>query len=292
MSDFFDLPVERLRPEGRAEIAYRRMGNGPPLLLLHGFPQTHAMWHATAPLLAERFTVITADLRGYGDSEAPEGAAEYSFREMAADQAALMQALGFDRFHLVGHDRGARTAHRLALDHAPAVETLTVMDIVPTQHLLSELSHEVARDYYHWFFLSQPAPRPEKMIAADPDFFYESCLLGWGGGTLKDFDDRALAAYRASWRLARTIEAMCNDYRAAIDVDLDLDTQDLGRRVDCPALVLYGGDGVMAQAYDVAATWRDRLADMRCESIPGGHFLIDKSPGETARRLLAFLPGG
>ena len=290
MSAFFDLPIERLRPEGRAEIAYRRMGEGPPLLLLHGFPQTHAMWHAVAPLLAHRFTVIAADLRGYGDSETPKGAEQYSFREMAADQVGLMRTLGFERFHLVGHDRGARTAHRLALDHESAVLSLVLMDIIPTQLLLSELSHQVARDYYHWFFLSQPSPRPERMIAADPDAFYESCLLGWGGGDLDDFDAKALNAYRAAWHRPEAIEAMCNDYRAAIDVDFALDTTDLDRRVSCPALVLYGADGVMARAYAVASTWSERLADMRCDTVLGGHFFIDKHPKITAQRLLSFLP--
>jgi haloacetate dehalogenase len=270
-------------------IAYEIGGGGPPVLLLHGFPQTRAMWHAVAPRLAERFTVVAADLRGYGDSGKPRGMENYSFRAMAADQRALMAHLGHEQFHLVGHDRGARTAHRLALDAPEAVTTLTLMDIVPTHLLLDQLRKEVAAAYYHWFFLAQPEPFPEGMIGADPDRFYESCLLGWGAAELSDFDADALAAYRESWRRPETIRAMCDDYRAALEIDFDDDAADLGRRVDCPALVLWGGDGAMARAYDVAGTWADRLADMRGVAIPGGHFFPDTAPDATAKALLAFL---
>lgn len=270
-------------------IAYSRAGDGPPVLLLHGFPQTRAMWHALAPALTERFTVIAADLRGYGDSSKPEGVAAYTFRQMAADQVALMAALGFGRFHLVGHDRGARTAHRLALDAPDAVASLTLMDIVPTHLLLDDLKREVAAAYYHWFFLAQPAPFPERMIGQDPDFYYDSCLTSWGGATLEEFDAGALAAYRASWRRPETIAAMCNDYRAALELDFADDAADLGRRVTCPALVLYGGGGVMARAYDVAETWAGRLSDMQVQAMPGGHFFPDLNPQETLAALLPFL---
>lgn len=269
-------------------IAYTTAGNGPPVLLLHGFPQTQAMWHAIAPLLAKHFTVITADLRGYGASSKPAQMQDMSFRPMAADQVALMQHLGHDRFHLVGHDRGARTAHRLTLDAPDAVLSLTLMDIVPTHLLLDDLTQEVARAYYHWFFLAQPAPFPETLISHDPDAYFESCLAGWGGG-LDGFDAAARAAYRAAWQDPECIRAMCNDYRAAIDVDFALDAQDLGRRIDAPALVLYGADGVMGKAYDVPGTWADRLADMQSAAIPGGHFFPDTDPTATARALLKFL---
>ncbi len=270
-------------------IAYSRAGDGPPMLLLHGFPQTRAMWRGVAPALAARFTVIAADLRGYGASSKPEGVAAYTFRQMAADQRRLMQALGFEAFHLVGHDRGARTAHRLALDAPGAVQSLTLMDIVPTHHLLAHLGKEVAAAYYHWFFLAQPAPFPETLIGHDPDHFFETCLTGWGGATLEDFDPEALYAYRQSWRWPDTIAAMCNDYRAALAQDFDHDAADLGRRVGCPALVLYGVDGAMARHYDVPATWADRLDDMRARSMPGGHFFVDLHPEETAEALLDFL---
>ena len=272
-------------------IAFSRAGDGPPVLLLHGFPQTRAMWRGVAPALAERFTVIAADLRGYGDSGKPEGVENYSFRAMAADQVALMRSLGFDRFHLAGHDRGARTAHRLALDAPEAVASLTLMDIVPTHLLLDDLRRDVAAAYYHWFFLAQPAPVPETMIAHDPDFFYERCLESWGGAALDDFDPKALAAYRESWRRPETIRAMCDDYRAALELDFADDAADLDRRVGCPALVLYGGDGLMARAYDVAATWADRLENMQARAIPGGHFFPDLEAAETAAALSDFLDG-
>ena len=270
-------------------IAYSRAGSGPPVLLLHGFPQTRAMWHAIAPRLAQTHTVIAADLRGYGDSSQPEGVAAYRFRHMAADQLALMRALGFDRFHLVGHDRGARCAHRLALDAPGAVASLTLMDIVPTHHLLEPLRRDVAEAYYHWFFLAQPAPFPETLIGHDPDHYYQSCLTAWGGARLEDFDATALAAYRASWRRPQTITAMCNDYRATLTHDFDDDTADLGTSLACPALVLYGAQGFMARAYDVPATWRTRLARLEAAAIPGGHFFPDLEPARTHAALAAFL---
>lgn len=270
-------------------IAFSRAGSGPPVLLLHGFPQMRAMWHAIAPVLAQEFTVIAADLRGYGESSKPTGMKNYSFREMAADQVALMQHLGFEHFHLVGHDRGARTSHRLALDAPDSVVSLTVMDIVPTHLLFDELSKEVATGYYHWFFLAQPEPFPERLIGADPDYYYETCLAGWGPDGLAQFNADALNAYRTSWRDPHTIRAMCDDYRAALRVDFDLDAADLARRVACPALVMYGADGPMGRAYDVPGTWADRLADMRPAPISGGHFFPDTNPSETAAALLTFL---
>jgi len=200
-----------------------------------------------------------------------------------------MRHLGFARFHLVGHDRGARTAHRMALDAPEAVASLAVMDIVPTLLLLEQLSHPVARAYYHWFFLAQPAPFPETMIGHDPDAFFERCLTGWGGGGLSGFDQGRLAAYRAAWRRPGTIRAMCADYRDTLDHDLALDSADRDRRVACPALVLWGEDGAMARAFDMAETWADRLKDMRARALPGGHFFPDEHPDETAAALLDFL---
>ena len=283
-----EIETGRAEVNGQA-IAYTQQGSGPAVLLLHGFPQTRAMWDTVAPRLAEQFTVVTADLRGYGDSSKPDDMTAMSFREMGSDQVALMRSLGHESFHLVGHDRGARTAHRMALDSPEAVASLTVMDIIPTHLLLGDLHQEVARAYYHWFFLAQPAPFPERMIGADPDYYFESCLLGWGGATLEDFPAEALEAYRKSWRDPACIHAMCNDYRAAIDVDFALDAADLNRQVSCPALVLYGATGAMAKQYDVEATWAPRLANMRATAIPGGHFFVDQHPSETAEALLDFL---
>ncbi|MEM9578384.1 MAG: alpha/beta hydrolase [Pseudomonadota bacterium] len=271
------------------KIFYRRKGDGPPVVLLHGFPQTHAMWHAVAPALTDRHTVIVADLRGYGQSSKPKGTAPYSFRQLAADQIALMGHLGFGQFHLVGHDRGGRVAHRLALDYPDAVLSLTVMDIVPTHHLLDKLTREVAAAYYHWFFLAQPYPFAETMIGHDPDAYFESCLLGWGAAQLEDFDEAALDAYRTAWRDKDTIRGMCADYRATLEVDFDLDAADLSKTVHAPALVLFGREGAMAKAYDVPATWKNRLSNMQAEAIPGGHFFIDQSPLETAKALRRFL---
>ena len=284
----FPVPLRFARVNGQS-IAYRVMGDGPPLLLLHGFPQTHALWAKVAPELARDFTVVTPDLRGYGASSKPRGVENYTFREMGADQLALMAHLGHERFHLVGHDRGGRTAHRMALDAPDRIASLTVMDIVPTHEILTNLRKDVAKAYYHWTFLAQPAPFPETMIAADPDHFYESCLLGWGAAKLSDFDAAQLAAYRAAWHDPETIRAMCDDYRAAYDLDVALDEADLARQVPCPALVLWGADGAMDKAYDVAATWAPRLADMRAKALPGGHFFVDQAPETTIEALRGFL---
>ena len=271
-------------------VAYDVEGEGAPVLLLHGFPQTRALWTPVAERLARRFTVVTADLRGYGASSKPEAdpdLANYTFRAMAADQLALMRRLGHDRFHLVGHDRGARTAYRLALDATGAVASLTLMDILPTDALLAAWTYPVSKAYFHWSFLAQPAPLPEHMIEADPDHFYEACLLGWGGASLADFP--ALDTYRAAWREASTIAGMTNDYRAAVTIDQDHDAADAGRTLDMPALVLWGAEGAMAKNFDVAEVWRPRLKRMTARAIPGGHFFIDQHPDETADALETFL---
>lgn len=274
---------------GDIDIAYSAGGDGPPVLLLHGFPQTRAMWAHVGPVLAQSHTVVCADLRGYGGSSKPDPVSAYRFREMAADQLALMQHLGFDRFDLVGHDRGGRTAHRLALDAPQAVTRLCVMDIVPTHTLLEPLHRDVAKAYYHWFFLAQPAPFPETLIGYDPDAYFNSCLLGWGGASLDDFDASQIAAYRTAWNDPDTIRGMCNDYRAALDHDFNDDAADLKARITCPTLVLYGGDGAMAKRFDVPATWVGKCTDMTAQAIPGGHFFIDTNPRGTIAALTGFL---
>ncbi|HME39453.1 MAG TPA: alpha/beta hydrolase [Steroidobacteraceae bacterium] len=275
------------------DIAYVIGGSGPPLLLLHGFPQCKAMWGRVAPRLAQHFTVVCADLRGYGDSAKPRclpDKSNYAFRAMASDQVGLMRQLGFPRFHMIGHDRGARTGFRLSLDHPDCVISLTLMDIVPTYSMFLETNYKVAGAYWHWYFLSLPEPFPERLIGNDPDFFYETCLVGWGAGRLADFDAEALTEYRRAWRDPQMIHGSCSDYRAAAGVDLEHDTADLGRRVDCPTLVLYGSRGLMAQLYDIPAEWRKRCANVTEASLPGGHFFVDQFAAQTVEILQAFLP--
>jgi haloacetate dehalogenase len=267
-------------------------GSGPPVLLLHGFPQSLAMWARVAPLLAPHHTVVCADLRGYGDSSKPRcdaDRANYSFRAMAADQVALMQALGFARFHVVGHDRGGRTGHRMALDNADVVLSLAVLDIVPTYAMFMETNRHVAGAYWHWYFLSLPEPFPERLIGNDPDFFYETCLVGWGATRIEDFDAEMLAEYRRCWHDPAMIHGSCSDYRAAATIDLEHDAADLDRKVACPTLALWGSEGLMHRCFDIAAAWRKRCDDVRPETLPGGHFFVDQFADDTARLLLSFL---
>jgi haloacetate dehalogenase len=277
---------------GEATIHCVVGGNGPPLLLLHGFPQNLAMWARVAPLLAGRFTVVCADLRGYGDSTKPPCAADranYSFRAMAADQAALMQKLGFARFHVVGHDRGGRVAHRMALDRPEIVRSLAVLDIVPTYAMFMDTNRHVAGAYWHWYFLALPAPFPERLIVPDPDFFYETCLAGWGATKISDFDQELLADYRRCWRDPAMIHGSCSDYRAAATIDLEHDGADIDKKVQCPTLALWGSNGVMAKYFDLAAEWKKRCANLRSASLPGGHFFVDQFPAETAKILAEFM---
>jgi haloacetate dehalogenase len=276
------------------EINYVTAGHGPPLLLLHGFPQNLAMWARVAPILAADFTVVCADLRGYGDSSKPKCApdkANYSFRAMAGDQVGLMKALGFDRFHVVGHDRGGRTAHRMALDHPDAVLSLAVLDIVPTYAMFHETSRQVAGAYWHWYFLSQPEPFPERLIGSDPDFFYETCLVGWGATKLSDFDPELVADYRRCWREPDMIHGSCSDYRAAASIDLEHDTADIDKKVGRPTLAFWGANGAMHRLFDISAAWRKRCANVTAASLPGGHFFVDQFPAETAQILAKFLKG-
>jgi haloacetate dehalogenase len=267
-------------------------GSGPPVLLLHGFPQNMAMWARVAPELAKHYSVVCADLRGYGDSAKPQCLADrsnYAFRALAADQVGLMRKLGFERFHVIGHDRGGRTGHRMALDHPEAVMTLTVMDIVPTHAMFMDTNRKVAGAYWHWYFLSQPEPFPERMIGADPDFFYQTCLVGWGAAKLGDFAPEMLVDYRRAWRNPAMIHGSCSDYRAAASIDLEHDGADIGRKVACPTLAFYGAAGAMAQLFDIPAEWRKRCDNVAEASLPGSHFFVDQFPGEVAARLAAFL---
>jgi haloacetate dehalogenase len=279
---------------GGLEIAYVVGGRGPPVLLLHGYPQTHAMWARIAPILAERYTVVAADLRGYGESSKPAclpDRSNYSFRIMAGDQLALMRGLGFDRFHLIGHDRGGRTGHRLALDHPQAVRSLAVLDIVPTLAMLTGMNRQVSAAYWHWSFLAQPEPFPETLIGRDPDYFFEFCLVGWGKIALSEFDPAQLQAYRTAWRNPAAIHGSCSDYRAALTVDLAHDTADADRKIACPALVFWGTKGLMHELFDMEEEWRRICVRPQFATLPGGHFFPDQFPEETAARLMTFLDG-
>lgn len=269
-----------------ATIAYAVTGDGPPVLLLHGFPQTKEMWRPVLPALAG-YTVVTPDLRGYGASTVAPGPEHMTFRRMAADGAELMRHLGHETFHLIGHDRGARVAHRLTLDAPDAVRSLTLMDIVPTLHLLENWNFALATTYWHWSFLALPAPFPDDIVLADPDRFFGTCLTSWGGAAEADFP--AYAAHRAAWQDPATVRAMIDDYRAAPALDRADDEADRGRMVATPALVLYGASGVMAKHFDVADVWSDYLSGFAARPITGGHFFIDQSPAETGRALAGFL---
>lgn len=265
-------------------------GAGPPLLLLHGYPQTHVMWHKVAPVLARHFRVVCPDLRGYGDSLKPDSGpdhAAYSKRAMAQDQADVMTALGFDRFAVAGHDRGGRVAHRLALDHGDRVTRVAVLDICPTQAMYAGTDKEFATAYYHWFFLIQAAPLPERMIAGDPEAWVTSKLGHWGKDP-KAFPPEAVAEYVRCFRDPATIHATCEDYRAAAGIDLQHDAADLGRRLQMPLLALWGAKGFVGKRYDVLAEWRLRAADVRGQAVASGHFLPEEAPDETLAALMTF----
>ncbi len=258
-------------------------GAGPPLLLLHGYPQCHVMWHRVAPALAERFTVVATDLRGYGDSGKPKGDTRheaYSKRRMAQDQVDVMAALGHETFQVAGHDRGARVVHRMCLDHAGRIERAAVLDIVPTHTIFRTLNAQVAFGYYHWLFLAQPYDLPERLIGADPDYYLARKLGHWSA-SLGGFDEAALAEYRRCFSDPATIHASCEDYRAAITVDMEHDEADLERRVGCPLLVLWGAKGLMQKSYDVLATWREKATDATGHALDCGHFLAEEAPEET-----------
>jgi haloacetate dehalogenase len=272
-------------------IRVRIGGAGPPLLLLHGYPQTHAMWHRVVPMLAERFTVICADLRGYGDSGKPASDPEhavYSKRASAGDMVEVMATLGFARFMLAGHDRGGRVGHRLALDHPECLQRLAVLDIVPTRTVFRATDQAIATGYYHWFFLIQPGELPERLIGADPLFYLHWTLGRWGTGT-SVFAPDAMAEYERCFSDPAVIHASCEDYRAAASIDLAHDEADLDRRIRCPLLVLWGKRGLMERHFDVLATWREKAAGpVGGRALDCGHFLPEEQPEETAAELLAF----
>lgn len=271
---------------GDVKIRLRHGGEGPPLLLLHGHPQTHMMWHRIAPLLAKDFTVIMPDLRGYGDSSKPPTTDDhfpYSKRAMAGDQIALMKEFGYEQFSVIGHDRGGRVAYRLALDFPEAVTKLAVLDIIPTGEAFRRANREFGVGYWHWFFLAQPFDLPEKMIGENPDNYY-----------FRDnrdlFHPDALADYLRCIRQPGTIHAMCEDYRAGATIDFELDGADRGKKkIGCPVLALWGMKNFLPQWYDVLAVWRDWADDVEGRGIDCGHYLPEEAPEETYEALHQFL---
>ncbi|WP_085683371.1 MULTISPECIES: alpha/beta fold hydrolase [unclassified Pseudomonas] len=275
------------------DITYRIKGSGAGLLLLHGHPQTHVIWHKIAGQLAEHFTVVAADLRGYGDSSRPpadETHLNYSKREMARDGAELMKALGFEQFSILAHDRGARVAHRLALDYPEVVQRMVLLDIAPTLAMYAQTNEAFARAYWHWFFLIRPAPLPETLIEADPEGYLRS-VMGSRSAGLKPFTNEAFGEYLRCLGLPGSARGICEDYRASAGVDLDHDRADLdaGRLLKLPLLVLWGAEGTVGRCFDPLKEWRQVAADVRGKALPAGHYLAEEVPELLLAEALDFL---
>ena len=295
MIGFDGFEQRRLQVNG-VEI-FARMGgpaDAPPLLMLHGFPQTHVIWHRVVGALRGRFRFVLPDLRGYGDSAKPAGApdhANYSKRAMAQDLAELMTQLGHERFGLVGHDRGGRVAHRLALDHAARVTRLCLLDIAPTLDMYAATDMRFASLYYHWFHLIQPAPLPERMIGGDPKFYLHWALGGWGSKGTAHIEPEAMAEYERCFCSPAAIHGACEDYRASAGIDLTHDraARAAGERIACDTLVLWGERGVVNQLFEPLALWRAQCAaQVSGEVVPAGHFIPEELPALTAEHLLRF----
>jgi haloacetate dehalogenase len=282
-----------------ARIVTVHGGEGPPLLLMHGNPFSHLSWFKIAPRLAQEFTVVATDLRGYGDSEKPPGGdrhQNYSFRAMAQDQIEVMAALGHERFYAAGHDRGARVLHRMCLDHPHKVARAAILDIVPQHHVFNHPNKAWATFSWHWFFMIQPYDFPEHLMSCDPDFFIEKKLAKTAQG-LSFFDPKALAEYKRYFRNPATVHAMCEDYRACAGIDFDMDTADFdaGRKIACPVLLLWGATGGVGRNTrpGPGEVWQRYASDIRgAKALPCGHYLSEEAPEETYRELRAFFSEG
>jgi haloacetate dehalogenase len=285
---FPGFTTQKIRTSG-ATIHTLRGGSGPPLLLVHGYPQTHVEWHKIAPRLAEQFTVVMTDLRGYGDSSKPadgDNHVNYSKRAMALDQVEVMRALGSDRFAVVGHDRGGRVTWRLAVEHPDAVTKAVILDIVPSPY--SRVTRQFATEYFHWFFLIQPAPFPETLIGNSAEYYLRSRFQRQGAAT-NVFTPDAVAEYVRCFTDPATIHATCEDYRAGATIDLEHAAEDGTRKVVCPLLVLWGERGTVGRLEPVMDLWREKAVNVTGKSLPAGHFLPEEVPDETLSALLGFL---
>lgn len=267
-------------------------GDGPPLVLLHGYPQTHVMWHKVAPLLQQHFTLVIPDLRGYGASSKPPSrpdCSNQSKRAMAADIRALMTALGYSRFGVCAHDRGARVAHRLGLDHPSVVQRMMLLDIAPTREMYALADDAFARAYWHWFFLIRPAPHPEQAISADSDRWFKSYFrYAPGGSGIEPFDAAAFEHYLSAMRDPEAVRASCDDYRAAATLDIAHDDADGDQRLACPLRVLWGQHGVIEACFDPLELWRRRAEQVDGRAVPGGHYLAEECPALIADEILSF----
>jgi haloacetate dehalogenase len=295
---FTGFTTEQIKTPGATiHTVHGGNSNGSPVLLLHGIPETHVLWRKVAPQLARDHFVVMTDLRGYGDSSKPPGGADhfaYSKRAMALDQVEVMRHLGFERFAVVGHDRGGRAAHRLALDHPQALTRLAILDIVPTHLLYQSINQEFATIFYHWFLMVQPEPFPETLVQNSAEYFLKCTLLWLGGSKISDALPNWIGAdifqeYLRTFQMPETIHAICEDYRAAASIDLEHDTADLDKKIGCPLLVLWSEKGPFHRMYNVLQTWQDRAIEARGKAMPTGHFLPEQMPDELTRELSDFL---
>ena len=292
MPDFFPGLTQRRIATSGAEINLVTGGSGPPLLLLHGYPQTHLLWRKLAPRLAQEFTLVIPDLRGYGDSSKPRRAGPGGLFEArpGQDQVETMAALGFQKFRVAGHDRGARVTHRLLRDHPRHIECAAVLDIVPTLYRFETIDQKAATGSYHWFFLIQPTPFPERMIGAEAEYYLRHSL---GLDRKPDaLEPEVFAEYLRCFSNPETIRATCDEYRAGAGVDLEHDRADRGKKVGMPLLVLWGQRSGQGSGYDVLAVWREHAENVRGQAIDSGHFLPEEAPDETYAALRAFFAGG